>query len=389
LPRAAISTSREWAAIGEVAPLLLAAGIPKAPHLRIHTRNTNRLTALIPRLSAVRSYATTIEPMGRLGHSTAKASLLYQQQVSGRDVEIAEALSRLARAGNCTFRLTNRTVRLTNRAEGRAAFCGFSQAKPLRVALSYVTNRAVRPARAPAWLPTPARQRARAASTTLHRFANDILKECRADPAKDAPLVRALIAATDPLTQKRLSDKDIADELIFFLFAAHDNHRYDSHICNVAAGAPSGDSASRRHGGRSVPRRGTDARRCFAAAVHGASAEGGVAVVPSGPHWNTNGNPRYRDRGVCRTVVLGTRIDLRLLPYFDLRLLLLREWIIGTGWGARLVAVSVGARVDTRRASDWPVQAPRHRFTNHHASHQQRERILSIAVPRIREDAFP
>jgi hypothetical protein len=86
----------------------------------------------------------------------------------------------------------------------------------------------------------------------FHRLANDILKECRADPAKDAPLVRALIAATDPLTQKRLSDKDIADELIFFLFAAHDNHRYDSQICNVAAGAPSGDSASRRHGGRSV-----------------------------------------------------------------------------------------------------------------------------------------
>jgi hypothetical protein len=52
LPRAAISTSREWAAIGEVAPLLLATGTPKAPHLRIHTINTNRLTALIPRLSS-------------------------------------------------------------------------------------------------------------------------------------------------------------------------------------------------------------------------------------------------------------------------------------------------------------------------------------------------
>ena len=52
LPRAAISTSREWAAIGEVAPLLLAAGTPTAPHLRIHTINTNRLTALIPRPSS-------------------------------------------------------------------------------------------------------------------------------------------------------------------------------------------------------------------------------------------------------------------------------------------------------------------------------------------------
>ena len=36
------------------------------------------------------------ETMARLGHSTAKASLMYQQQVSGRDVEIAVALSKLA-----------------------------------------------------------------------------------------------------------------------------------------------------------------------------------------------------------------------------------------------------------------------------------------------------
>ena len=37
-----------------------------------------------------------VETMERLGHSTASASLLYQQRVSGRDAEIAEALSRLA-----------------------------------------------------------------------------------------------------------------------------------------------------------------------------------------------------------------------------------------------------------------------------------------------------
>jgi len=40
--------------------------------------------------------ANLVETMGRLGHSTVAASLLYQQRVSGRDVEIAEALSRLA-----------------------------------------------------------------------------------------------------------------------------------------------------------------------------------------------------------------------------------------------------------------------------------------------------
>jgi integrase len=36
------------------------------------------------------------ETMQRLGHSTAKASLAYQQVVSGRDVAVAEALSLLA-----------------------------------------------------------------------------------------------------------------------------------------------------------------------------------------------------------------------------------------------------------------------------------------------------
>jgi integrase len=37
-----------------------------------------------------------VETMGRLGHSTVKASLIYQGIVSGRDAEMAEALSDLA-----------------------------------------------------------------------------------------------------------------------------------------------------------------------------------------------------------------------------------------------------------------------------------------------------
>lgn len=37
-----------------------------------------------------------VETMGRLGHSTVKASLIYQQIVSGRDAEVAAALSQLA-----------------------------------------------------------------------------------------------------------------------------------------------------------------------------------------------------------------------------------------------------------------------------------------------------
>lgn len=93
---------------------------------------------------------------------------------------------------------------------------------PLHEVLNYVADRALRPIRAPHWLPTPARRRARAASATLHDLARDILGRCRADPAVDAPLVRALMAATDPDTGAALSDAEIADELIVFLFAGHD-----------------------------------------------------------------------------------------------------------------------------------------------------------------------
>ncbi len=117
---------------------------------------------------------------------------------------------------------------LTLRALGRSLFgLDLEQraddvAEPLRVAFTYVVKRATRPLRAPGWLPTPARRRARAASATLHALAQDILRECRADPTRVAPLVRALMAAQDPDTGARLSDEDICDELIIFLFAGHD-----------------------------------------------------------------------------------------------------------------------------------------------------------------------
>ena len=48
------------------------------------------------------------------------------------------------------------------------------------------------------------------------------MEDCRADPARVAPLVRALLAAEDPETGKRLSDQEICDELIIFIFAGHD-----------------------------------------------------------------------------------------------------------------------------------------------------------------------
>jgi cytochrome P450 len=95
-------------------------------------------------------------------------------------------------------------------------------AEPLRTAATYITDRAVRPVRAPWWLPTAARRRARAASATFHRLADDILQACRADPTRDAPLVRALIDVADPDTGRALSDEDIRRELVVFLGAGYD-----------------------------------------------------------------------------------------------------------------------------------------------------------------------
>jgi cytochrome P450 len=99
---------------------------------------------------------------------------------------------------------------------------GQEVSEPLREALQYAMSRALRPVRAPWWLPTPARRRARSASAQLHRLTAEILHACRADPGLEAPLVHALMAATDPLDGTKLSDDEICDELIIFLFAGHE-----------------------------------------------------------------------------------------------------------------------------------------------------------------------
>jgi cytochrome P450 len=118
--------------------------------------------------------------------------------------------------------------RLTLRALGRSVLGldldehADAVAEPIRVALTYIADRALRPVRAPRWLPTPARRRAQAAATTLHQLAADILQACRVDSSVEAPLVHALIAATDPATGRGLSDDEICDELIVFLAAGHD-----------------------------------------------------------------------------------------------------------------------------------------------------------------------
>ncbi|MGB8406487.1 MAG: cytochrome P450 [Mycobacterium sp.] len=95
-------------------------------------------------------------------------------------------------------------------------------AENMHVASRYTADRALRPIRAPQWLPTPGRRRARAAVARMRQMTMDILQECRADPTRDAPLVKALLAATDPDTGRSLSDDDICNDLLIFMLAGHD-----------------------------------------------------------------------------------------------------------------------------------------------------------------------
>lgn len=156
--------------------------------------------------------------------------LFTKQHVRGFGGHMAQAAETVAAgwADGSTVDLDAECRRLTLRALGRSVLGvdldeqAPELAAPMRIAQEYVTDRAFAPVRAPRWLPTPARRRARAASATLHRLANDILQACRADPERDAPLVRGLIAATDPDTGRGMTDREICDELIVFMLAGHD-----------------------------------------------------------------------------------------------------------------------------------------------------------------------
>lgn len=131
-------------------------------------------------------------------------------------------------ADGAVIDLDNQCRLLTLRALGRSILGvnlderSSEIAQSLKTALSYVADRSQSPVRAPRWLPTPARRRARRAARTLHNLAAEILEACRRDPDRDAPLVRAFMAAKDPETGASLSDQAICDELIVFMLAGHD-----------------------------------------------------------------------------------------------------------------------------------------------------------------------
>jgi cytochrome P450 len=167
--------------------------------------------AWLPRRRALQPMFTKQHVTEFARHMADGADVLSRGWGDGAELDLDKECRRL------TLRVLSRSV-LGVDLDARAD----ALVDPLFTAAMYITNRAVWPVRAPWWLPTPARRRARAASANLHRHAHDVLQACRADPTRDAALVRALIDVTDPETGKRLSDEDICHELVVFLGAGYD-----------------------------------------------------------------------------------------------------------------------------------------------------------------------
>ncbi|MGK2867038.1 MAG: cytochrome P450 [Mycobacterium sp.] len=166
---------------------------------------------LLPRRRARQSVFTTKHVQSFGGHMAQAAHAVVDSWVEGQRIDLDVECRHL------TVRALGRSVFGIDPDERADAI-----AQPLREVLGYIADRATSPIRSPRWLPTPGRARARAAGATLRKLAADVLAACRADPDLDAPVVRALLAATDPETGKALTDAEIRDELIVFIAAGHD-----------------------------------------------------------------------------------------------------------------------------------------------------------------------
>jgi cytochrome P450 len=168
-----------------------------------------------PRKRALAPVFTKVNVRSYSGHMARAADDLVEQcragGAAGVDLDLDVACRRL------TMQSLGRSVLgidLNERADEIAVH--------MHVASSYTADRALRPFRAPRWLPTPYRRRARHAVTEMRKITAEILAACRADPTVDAPLVHALIAAVDPETGQPLSDDDIGNDLLIFMLAGHD-----------------------------------------------------------------------------------------------------------------------------------------------------------------------
>lgn len=165
----------------------------------------------LPRRRALQPMFTKRQVPRYAGHMSAAARGIARSWQDGACVDLDNQCRKL------TLRALGRSV-LGMDLDERADEVGGA----LRDALTWVADRTVRPINPPRWLPTKAQRAARRGNETLHRLAAEILHAVRADPDREAPLVRSLIDAIDPDTGRRLTDDEICHELVLFMLAGHD-----------------------------------------------------------------------------------------------------------------------------------------------------------------------
>jgi cytochrome P450 len=165
----------------------------------------------LPRRQALQPLFTKHHVATFAGHMARAAEQLAAHWALGRQVNLDEDCRTL------TLRVIGRSVFGLELGE-RAGQLG----PHIKRILQYPSRRALRPVRVPATLPTPARWRFYRSLTVIRGVVEEALAAFRADPSRDAPLVRRLVETTDPTTGQPLTDEAIRDELIAFLVAGHD-----------------------------------------------------------------------------------------------------------------------------------------------------------------------
>jgi cytochrome P450 len=180
---------------------------------RLHGENVFNMAhkRWLPRRRALQPLFTKQHVATFAGHMARAAEELAADWVAGRQVNLDDDCRTL------TMRVIGRSVFGLELGE-RAHQLG----PHIKRILEYVSRRALRPVRVPAAVATPARWRFRRSLRVIQAVVEDALAAYRADPSRDAPLVRRLVETTDPATGQPLTDTAIRDELIAFLLAGHD-----------------------------------------------------------------------------------------------------------------------------------------------------------------------
>ena len=204
---------------------------------------------------------------------------------SGRDVDLDLECRKL------TMRALGRSVLGLDLDEEVDRLSG-----PLRIVIEYIADRGMAPMKLPRWIPTRKTRRARAASAELRRLAADVLKACREDPERNAPLVRALMAAVDPETGRGLTDDEIRDELIVFISAGHDTTATTMTYALWQLGQAPGTAGQAARGGRRHRRSAVDARGRAEPRLHSAGAARGASALPSWRGERADGQSGHRGR---------------------------------------------------------------------------------------------